>query len=342
MQCIISTIEELYRYKNSIDKVYKYYGMMPQHSFYCYYVKLKKSKHNDIIIFLDDSIPIVVAFEKRKKDGIYQSIADLYPIMGKYDSIAEIKRVILCLANNFNIDCFYFPLMNASLQFSKDAVIDHDFMTWNRLECPIFRPHTLMPEETMYPLSYYHPHSREKKLLRFAYVKELTPNEAPSIIQEVETMSWKCECKQDMISRNQIDYYLYLIEHNIIKAYALIDNKADTPIAYRLDAQIHDILYVLKWSYNQDYRQYSPGYYLVARELFERYSDQRINEFNLYGSPDSLKDKIENARIQRIDCCFVLDDQSSALNLMKERLAHDQKVFEAYHAGLSIKTVYLK
>jgi hypothetical protein len=122
----------------------------------------------------------------------------------------------------------------------------------------------------------------------------------------------------------------------------LIDNKADTPIAYRLDAQIHDILYVLKWSYNQDYRQYSPGYYLVARELFERYSDQRINEFNLYGSPDSLKDKIENARIQRIDCCFVLDDQSSALNLMKERLAHDQKVFEAYHAGLSIKTVYLK
>jgi len=343
MQTAITRLEELILYKNKIEAIYSQYGSMPQQSFSSYYSKMENMGDENVIVYLDDVLPCILAFERRKKDGIYQSIADLYPILGRYVSLNKMKEILQSLQNAYGVIAFYFPQIDANSSLATDAILDMDFIYWKRLDCPVYKNLEYKNNGYRYPDCCNHPHNREKKLLKIAYIKSLTSDEAEAVIRSVELSSWKYTCKQDMISRNQIQYYMHLIKNKIISVTALLSKADNDPIAYRIDSLINDTVFVIKWSYNMAYAKLSPGSFLATRELFMHYSNNEIAVFNLYGSPDSLKDRIENDRVNRIDLVFVNGQQLSVVEELKcERIAHDQRISKAYENRQSIQSIYVK
>lgn len=343
MYTIITSLEELTLNKTIIENIYAKYKRMPQQSYYSYYAKMKDMGEKNVIIYIDDELPCILAFERRRKDGIFQSIADLYPILGNYVSLVSIKDILRKLQNVFGIKAFYFPQIDADSQFVIDAISDQDFETWQRLDCPIYANTEYMNNGFEYPKCCKHPHRKEKKLLAHAYVKTLAASEAEEVIRFIELSSWKHTCKQDMISRNQLHYYVCLIKNNILNVTALLAKENDEPIAYRIDTVINDTVFVVKWSYNMAYAKYSPGSYLATRELFSHYASNDIAIFNLYGSPDSLKDRIENKRITRRDLVFVNGmNIPEVQKLRNERIEHDRKINEAHKNKQSLQEIYMK
>ena len=219
MYTIITSLEELTLNKTIIENIYAKYKRMPQQSYYSYYAKMKDMGGKNVIIYIDDELPCILAFERRRKDGIFQSIADLYPILGNYVSLVSIKDILRKLQNVFGIKAFYFPQIDADSQFVIDAISDQDFETWQRLDCPIYANTEYMNNGFEYPKCCKHPHRKEKKLLAHAYVKTLAASEAEEVIRFIELSSWKHTCKQDMISRNQLHYYVCLIKNNILNVF---------------------------------------------------------------------------------------------------------------------------
>ena len=180
-----------------------------------------------------------------------------------------------------------------------------------------------------------------RRLKRFrnsgASIGSLTGTGAVEAVSSIERLSWKAQCKQDMFSRKQFDYYEYLILRGLISTRVVrIGNR---PIAYRLDARCRNTVFCLKWSFCLEAAAISPGFYLIARDLTNQYGQDDLTEIDLYGSPDQLKNAVCTHFKTRTD--LVWPSCASGSVLLKERASHDAAAQFAQREWGSIRHLHL-
>jgi hypothetical protein len=117
------------------------------------------------------------------------------------------------------------------------------------------------------------------------------------------------------------------------------DQKTEEAVAYRIDSQTKEILYVLKWSYDEKYTDCSPGFYLLTVDLFKKYSQKQFEYIDLYGSPDMLKNLLETNRLERLDICYSTDPNEVEI-IRNERIKFDEKIFNNYKKQKSLKGLF--
>lgn len=139
--------------------------------------------------------------------------------------------------------------------------------------------------------------SRAKRRLRSfekagAHISTIEGNAAIEAIITVENKSWKSRYKVDLFSRGQFLLVKYLIKNkSLLVRIVLLDAR---PIAYRIDFRVKGTVFCYKWSFDEDVRRLSPGFYLIAKDLLETYRYERLVMIDLYGSPDTLKDAVSS------------------------------------------------
>jgi CelD/BcsL family acetyltransferase involved in cellulose biosynthesis len=135
---------------------------------------------------------------------------------------------------------------------------------------------------------------------------------------------------------NQFDLYAYLLRHGLSSLDVVWS--ATRPIAYRLDAHLGRTVMCLKWSYDEEYRRCSPGFYLLTKRLVQRWGDTDLDSIDLFGSPDRLKDLISTDRVARFDLAWPPGPAVDALRA--ERTGFDRQVRENHQAGRGVRQLY--
>lgn len=167
-------------------------------------------------------------------------------------------------------------------------------------------------------------------------VRWLEPTESRYALDYVERRSWKADCGQDMHGRGQFDLYAQLAKTGAATIRAVFDGPH--PVAYRLDMRAGEVVYCVKWSFDETYRSVSPGFYLLACDLPVSYPDRSVTTIDLYGSPDTLKGALASGVRQRWDLAW--PDGSVATRILDERQAHDAAQEQVYRRSGGIREAY--
>jgi len=94
----------------------------------------------------------------------------------------------------------------------------------------------------------------------------------------------------------------------------------------------------MKWSYAETYRRYSPGFYLIAKDLKNSWENKKVDFIDLYGSPDHLKASVQNGTRRRYDLGWKGGEKIQRIR--KERLIFDARLENNYQNGKGIKFAY--
>lgn len=161
--------------------------------------------------------------------------------------------------------------------------------------------------------------------------------EAARDMLAVDDRSWKATRGQSMRQRaSQWALYGRLVESGTLTATFL--RNRDQPVAFRLDGRVGDRVMCLKWSYDESYRRYSPGLYLLTEGLTRQWSDRGVSVVDLFGSPDSLKNLLHTHRRSRIDVWC--GDTRLGEELARDRLVLDTRVARASEEGKGLRHAF--
>jgi len=338
---VIYSKGELKKYRSLIDNLYNSYGKIYLQNYLSLEAVFFQKKQNDFFVFIDNNENIISAFE-RKTEDVWQCNFSGFPFLCR-DNI-ELKIMERYLSNvkkQLKAKILYFPLIYMVDIYTKYLLKIDNCYHWNRLPSSIINGD--YSEDIIWErlISRYDSRAEKQKKIfeKNLSCKMLTGSNYCDQITRIEINSWKRKYHQDMLSRdNQIAYYSHIVESglaNITFAY----NPEEIPIAFRIDTISNNILYVIKWSYDENFKKYSPGFYLLTVDLFRSYKGRRFKFIDLYGSPDLLKNLIENNRLKRIDVCFSKD--ADLVNSIKNnRRSYDRKVFDNYIKKRSIKKIF--
>lgn len=152
-------------------------------------------------------------------------------------------------------------------------------------------------------------------------------------VSAVERRSWKATLRQDMHTRRQFAFYKGLILSGTVDV--RVAYRHEHPVAYRIDHRIGDILYCLKWSFDESARAISPGFALLVLDLPECHRDTPLQAVDLFGAADSLKDAISTGARRRVDLCW--PDSPGARAILRERAAHDARNAAVHRSGKGIR-----
>ncbi|WEH36591.1 GNAT family N-acetyltransferase [Streptomyces sp. AM 4-1-1] len=156
-------------------------------------------------------------------------------------------------------------------------------------------------------------------------------------VLRVDDRSWKAERGQSMRMRaGQGELYRRLVETGTVTVSFLKDH--GRPVAFRMDARIKDRVMCLKWSYDESYRRYSPGLYLLTEGLRREWAGRGICTVDLHGSPDALKDLIHSDRPARVDLWY--GDPQLGARRAEERLAFDAGVTRTHDQGRGLRHAF--
>jgi hypothetical protein len=215
---------------------------------------------------------------------------------------------------------------------------------FERLPCPIVGP-PFAPEHVWQTVCQRYGSRANRQKMKFEKNLKVEPPYRGSIrqaIARIELNSWKHKYKQDMLSReNQLEFYISLIESGVATVKFACD-ATGIPVAFRIDARVVDVLYVLKWSYDDNYKQFSPGFYLLTVDLFKNLATdgrEKYQYIDLYGSPDSLKDTIKTSELSRIDY-YLASNLEQVQALSHKRQQFDEKMNQNYQNKNSIKKAF--
>lgn len=162
---------------------------------------------------------------------------------------------------------------------------------------------------------------------------------AISAVDWIEGRSWKATCQQSMHHRdNQLELYSALIKNNLVQLDVAYDGLK--PVAYRMDARVGDTVMCLKWSFDEEYRRLSPGFYMLTVGLVERWARTDVSCIDLSGSPDSLKTLVRTDVSPRFDLAWPVGRAASKIRIERER--HDARLRTNYEAGRGIRHAYLE
>lgn len=168
-------------------------------------------------------------------------------------------------------------------------------------------------------------------------LKEVSGEKAIQILDEIERKSWKHISQQSMHFReSQFTFYSDWLRRGGLFLHVAEEN--GQPVAYRLDAKLHHTVYALKYSYDEKYKRFSPGYYLLTQGLYSRWCCSQIKNIDLWGSPDTLKNSIKTGEYQRYD--FLWPASPIGQKLLHERISHDKTLSSHLDNNMGLKTIY--
>lgn len=336
----LTSSNDLIQHRQFIENLYKKCGRIYLHSYSSLEASYRQKKEKDMVTIIDLEAQIVSAFEKKTTD-IWQCNFSGFPFLcGKDINKSTLELYIHQIKQYLKTNTIYFPLVYKTDSRIIDLMNVKNSSYWNRLPTPIIKND--FKESTIWERvrsRYGSRADKQKKLFeRNLCTQKLTLVDLKDEITKVEISSWKRKYKQDMLSRdNQIDFYSNIIKSGLANITFAYDKTI--PVAFRIDVLSHGILYVIKWSYAENYKKFSPGFYLLSVDLFRSYKNYKLKFIDLYGSPDSLKNLIENDRLDRIDIC--VSEEIDTVNILKNnRIGYDKKILDNYYKNQSIKNIF--
>jgi hypothetical protein len=338
---VINTVEKLIQEQGFIDFVYAESGKIYLQSFLSFKAEFLAHTKGGYCVFVDKENKIVTAFEKRS-EKVWQCAVAGFPLL--FSKVPDLKLTTLILKDicqSLATKTLYFPLVYVTDLAFGSIADSADFARWERLPSPIitgdFKPDNVWQRVVE---RYGNRANRQRnKFMSELRVRTARPNEIENVIRTVETNSWKGEAHQDMLSRSgQFAYYTDIIKSGLAEISVAVDTK-DKPAAFRIDAICGNVLYVIKWSFDQNFKKYSPGFYLLTVDLFQKYANFNFGYIDLYGSPDQLKNTLETNRLGRFDFCYSTET-NEVNNIKSERIGFDAKLSRNYQEHQSIKNIF--
>ncbi len=334
----INNIEELKKYKKEIELLYSKFGKTYEQSYDSLYIKM--SLNPLLKIIFDGKILFAL---KPKIDGVWQSEIESFPVLmdPKQSNNSYIIELLYNAMEQLKIDSVYFPLVYEN-SLAYKALCEVNCGVCKRLPTSIVLPENPKPEghiDKLIKKNKYKFNKRKKMFEDNCVVKHFEVGTAKRYIQDIENGSWKHQYGMDMKQRNQLDYYSKMIENGKMDIVYAVEKCSGKPIAYRLDAIVNGIVYQVKTSYNKQFAKLTPGIYLNTINLFETYDGMGYNYIDLYGSPNTMKDEIEDCRINRFDLYFPSINKKCE-EIMTERKSYDSKFLECYEKRLGIQNMW--
>lgn len=281
------------------------------------------------ITFISDKKEFITTL-KKKNDSIMECCIEIEPIFinenekNLFSYIQEIKDIL-------NVKALYFPLVYENSLFYKLLNENNNLYEYKRLYTSIIQPKLI---DNIYKyIRKYNVNKFEKNLFIKYYEKKDVINE----ISIIESNSWKSEVGQDMLTQKEkLIYYNELIKSGLAKIAVAFYKDTNEPIAYRIEAISNDTVYSLKTSFNENFRKYSPGTYLLIYDMINRYKNYK--KIDLFGGPSLWKSKIETNRINRYDFCYGDEDVINKLKINREKW--DQKNYNNFKEKKAIREIY--
>lgn len=339
---VIKSVDGLRKYREIINLFFREHGEIYLQSYLSIDAVFRSKGEKEIVAFIEEKDQLLSVFEKKSKK-VWQCCFAGYPFLGKTSNEIKIVNFLKQICHKLEVETLYFPLVYKKNDFLTNLLKNKDIYFWERLASPIVKGELSWSKIwERVRLRYGSRAERQrKKFEKELYVEKVSLNEVEKVVKKIEINSWKRMAKQDMLSRgNQFEYYCEIVKSGLAEISAAFDKKTKEAVAFRIDALTKNVLHVLKWSYDDKYGRYSPGFYLLTVDLFKKYSPKNIKYIDLYGSPDKLKDLLENERLERIDFCY-----STRLEEIKairdERLSFDKKIVNNYEKEKSIKKNFL-
>lgn len=181
---------------------------------------------------------------------------------------------------------------------------------------------------------------RKRKLVQrdgFELDSGRTGESAARDMLEIDDRSWKAYCGQSMRQRKgQADLYTHLVRTGVATVSFL--RSGERPVAFRLDARAQKRVTCLKWSYDEDFKRYSPGLYLLTFGLIEQWSHSGVEVIDLFGGPDTLKDLLFTDRVARVD--MWIGDDATGDELEADRYSLDDRVGQQLAAQRGLRHAY--
>ena len=313
---IITNIKELEQYKDLINSIPKTNYQQTYENLYAIHKSNIESK-----TYINDNL--ITNFIPKNEDIIECSL-NIEPIIG-IDNKEEVLSFINKIKSIEN-KTLYFPLVYIDSKFYK--LLNNELYNYKRLYTSIVNGKE------------YHNVLSGRIIKRFENnfsVERVTNKDIKSILIEIEQNSWKYIKKQDMTTKKeQLDYYNEIVKQGI-STISIAYNKDHNPIAYRLDALNSNKVHILKNSYKEEYKKYSPGTYMLIHDCLKVYKD--YDYIDLYGGPGLAKKEIETSTLDRYD--MFLGDKGIK-ELEENRIKWDEKNYNNYLEGNSIKEVFNK
>ncbi len=338
---LINKTIELKKFRSFINGLFTKYGQTHFHHYYGIESALIQNKHNDFYVAIDIKNSIVSAFGRKSSDT-WECFFKGFPLLttnnidqNKIEGfVKEIKSIL-------GANTLYFPLVYRTSRILSTFQNKDQFYIYERLSNQIIKP-PFDQEEIWKRVRKRYGSRADKQKSKFEkdlHTKTFSGNDVKDMISNVESNSWKRIYKQDMFSRdNQIDYYNNLVKSGLAEI-VFACNKTDLPVAFMINVEINKILYVLKWSYDDHFKKYSPGFYLLTVDLPRRYGDTKYKYIDLYGSLDSLKALVKTDEIKRVDVIFS-DHRKEVKQFSRGKIAYDSRVRNNYEKNFGIKNLF--
>lgn len=242
------------------------------------------------------------------------------------------------LTEEIKCEAIYFPLVYEGVPFLKSLRAHGNFQQLERTPTCIIDMN-LMHGSLLDDVAEKIGSQAKRRILRFEksgmVVTTLTGADAISAINEIEKNSWKALAKQNMHAKGQFEFYANLIIKKLVTVrVALYENVA---VAYRIEKKNNETLYILKWSFDEKFRRYSPGFYLLTKDL-QLSLNEEVRYIDLYGSPDPMKLILANRFVKRFDIIFPKRNRFG--NILEERAMHDEIRKGTIYGYESVRTPY--
>lgn len=253
--------------------------------------------------------------------------------------LADLPAFTAALTEQTAADLVYFPNV-ATSSFADCSDVSGGLVTWERLPSPYIDLAGLTASSLWERVCSRYGSRAERQRRRFESagfeVRALADEEAVAAVSTVERKSWKAHAGQSMHQRdNQFALYSDLLRSGLAQIIAAFDG--ELPVAFRLDVRTGITVQCLKWSYDEAYRRYSPGFYLLTHALAANLPPG-VDRIDLFGSPDLLKDLLADGTQPRIDVAWPAGDCAEALRA--ERESHDRRIQIARTSGRGVRTLY--
>jgi len=290
---------------------------------------------DDVRIFTNDNIFSAFVI----KDNVGVSLLEGAGLLCCQDRILNISEVLINIKRSLGVKALYFPLLYHDLDTTRILLNTTQKITLHR------RPSSVIDwtyrGQDLWDRCVKRLGNRAKRRFKAferaeLCIETLEGEPAVEAIGRIEHESWKSTYGQDMHTRGQFDYYRSLIMSGTVKVRTV--RKDDKWVAYRLDNQVRDTVFCLKWSYNENFRKFSPGFALIAQDIETCYRDRELKQIDLYGSPDQLKDSVSTDYRTRID--LIWPQCSETQSILQERARHDIINEKVYRSGQGIRAAY--
>ena len=248
-----------------------------------------------------------------------------------------VLEVVQRTCHDHDVSEMWFPLVDANSRSAKVLAITPGVARWARTPSPTVdwsdRGDSLWRRVCeRHGSQAVRKRNRFEKEMRVVDLASDRVDEAVAAIKQIEARSWKHQHGLLLLS-GQLEYFAELVSHG--QAFVAVALKGELPVAYRFDALHNETVYTVRWSYDDAFRRYAPGFYLLTKGLVQRWQNTSLDRIHLLGYPDTLKELIQDGSEPRWD--FFWPDGDRATQLRDEAVAFDRRRAEQYLSGVGLR-----